>query len=284
MRPFLVEGQAQEVFETLPQLRSFQPFNLTAILQAKGGLEWRLKDVLAARMSDTHSVWMPTLKVIPRQAKTSLGPSTTVTLSGVALFRRDYLQVVLDPWAYQVMVWFLGNPTGFTITAHCPNGEYGTLSARVVTGKLRVRPYWQGDRPAFRVEATSRVNVTRSACRTGAVEDADVRDQLEQALSDDLRQRIEHFIEIMQTRVADPVGFGKHAAAGLSPVLQEDGGQVGRGGVDRHACGGGGAGHDHAGGACDGSGAPDRKGAAGGQTVTDGAALPSRLWYNSDGR
>lgn len=211
VRPFLVEGQAQEVFETLPQLRSFQPFNLTAILQAKGGLEWRLKDVLAARMSDTHSVWMPTLKVIPRQAKTSLGPSTTVTLSGVALFRRDYLQVVLDPWAYQVMVWFLGNPTGFTITAHCPNGEYGTLSARVVTGKLRVRPYWQGDRPAFRVEATSRVNVTRSACRTGAVEDADVRDQLEQALSDDLRQRIEHFIEIMQTRVADPVGFGKHA-------------------------------------------------------------------------
>jgi len=211
VRPFLVEGRAQEVLETLPQLRTLQPFNLTGIVQAKGGLEWRLKDVLVARMSDTHSVWMPTVKVIPRQAAKPLGPTTTVTLSGVALFRRDFLQVVLDPWAYQVMAWFLGRPTGFTITADCPTAGKGTVSARVLTGKTRVRPRWQDDKVAFRVEAIATVNVTRSECGTGAVKEDEVRQKLEQVLADDLRRRLELFITVIQDAVTDPVGFGKHA-------------------------------------------------------------------------
>ena len=211
VRPFLVEGRAQEVLETLPQLRALQPFNLTGILQTKGGLEWRLKDVLVARASDTHSVWMPTIQVVPRPAITANSPPTAVTLSGVALFRRDYLQRILEPAAYQVIAWFLGNPSGFTITAPCPTGGKGSVSAQVVSGRTRVRPRWQDGGIAFKVEITSNVNITRSECEMAEVKHAEVREHLEQVLASDLRERIAQFIRITQEAVTDPVGFGKHA-------------------------------------------------------------------------
>lgn len=210
-RPFLVEGRAQEVLETLPQLRALQPFNLTGIQQAKGRTDWRLKDLLVARASVTHSVWIPTVRVIQRPAGTPHSPLTGVELSGVALFRRDYLQRILGPPAYQVIAWFLGDPSGFTITAPCPAGSHGTISATVLTGRTRVRPRWEGDGIAFRVEVSTHVNVMRSECQIGELKDAPVRELVERILAEDLHERVEQFIRITQESVTDPVGFGKYA-------------------------------------------------------------------------
>lgn len=209
VRPFVVEGRAQTVFETLPQLRTMQPNNLVGILQAFGGVEWRLKNILVARASPTQTIWMHALNVRPGLAGIPGAPETGVNLSGAALFRRDFLVRMIYPWENQVIAWFLGDPKGAVITAPCPDPKRGSISVQVLRGKARIRPGWQGQNPSFRVEATARVNLVRSECRVGTIKEEENRRELEQVLEEDLRLRIEAFIATLQETGTDPVGFGK---------------------------------------------------------------------------
>lgn len=211
VRPFVVEGRAQEVLETVPQLRSFQPTNLIGILHARGGAEWRLKNVMVARASETHTMWMPVVRVIQRPARTDQSPPTAVELSGAALFRRDYLQRIVHQPEYQVLPWFVGNPAGATISAPCPDPDKGTFSATVLSGKVRIRPEMRDNQVAFRVEVTGQLNLVRSQCGLGKGEAPESRRVLEEAMADDLRVRVERFIATLQESGTDPVGFGKMA-------------------------------------------------------------------------
>jgi len=209
VRPFVVEGRAQTVFETIPQLRSIQPNNLVGIIHAFRAVDWRLRHVLVARASVTHTMWMHAIRVIERPARVPGDPNTTVTLSGAALFRRDFLVQIVHPWENQVLTWFLAEPKGSTITAPCPNPDTGTLSVQVLWGRARIRPRLVGQQPAFLVEADARVNLDRSECDVTALREGEGRLELERAIEEDLRHRIQGFIDILQETGTDPVGFGK---------------------------------------------------------------------------
>lgn len=209
VRLFVVEGQAQTVFETFPQLRNTQPDNLVGMIQAFGWADWKLKNILVARSSTTHTAWMHMLKVIKRPAKIPGSPETAATLSGAALFRKDHLVEKVHPWENQAIAWFLGDPKHSLITAPCPEPTEGSLTVEVLRGRAKIQPGWQGEKPAFQVEVTARVNLRRSQCRMGSLKEEEGRRELEQVLEEDLRLRIEAFVATLQESRTDPVGFGK---------------------------------------------------------------------------
>lgn len=208
VRPFLAEGRAQHVLETMPQLRQFQPNNLVGILQAKNGVDWRLKNILVGRVSETHTTWMYSVKVIDRPAGSTGSPQTGVFISGAAILRQDFLVRFLYAPESQTLAWFLGSPRGATITAPCPDSETGSLSAQVLSGRANMRPSLLGSKVSFLVETEARVNLTRNQCRLEVKKEADRR-QLEEQISEDLRSRVEELIDILQETGTDPVGFGK---------------------------------------------------------------------------
>lgn len=208
LRPMVVEGRAQTVLETPPQLKPLQPDNLVGIIQSKGGVEWRLKNFLIARVSETHSGWMHAVKVIDRPGGIPGSPKKAVVLAGAGLFRYDHLVTYLDETQAQSLSWLIGNPRDAVITAHCPNDDGKTLSASVLRGKSKIEPTLRGGRVSFQVHATAQVDLLRLECRESVREDAD-RSKLEEALAKDLRERLSATIEVFQSTTTDPVGFGK---------------------------------------------------------------------------
>lgn len=209
LRPFIVEGRAQDVFQAMPQLRLYQPMNLVGMVQAKAGVDWRLKNVLVARSSETHSSWMYALKVIRRDAQTPLGPETAAVISGAALFVGDQLVTVLHPPESQFLLWFLRSAKATILTAPCPKPEEGTFSGHVLSGRAAVRPRLEGGKASFLVRVKASINLSRSQCRLRMNEEAD-RHLLEEHMAAYLRANMKRLVETLQEHGVDPVGFGKH--------------------------------------------------------------------------
>lgn len=207
VRPMMVRGRAQTVLETLPLMRTNQPENLTSILQAKGGVDWRLLDFLVARASATHSAWMYAVGVIDRPAALPGSPTTAVVLQGAALFKGDHLQTLLDSRETQVLNWLLGNPRESVVTANCPH-ETETFSVRVERGRAYIEPQLGPRGLHLQVRATGKVGVVRLGCVT-PLTDRERLTELEQALEKDLEERLRSAIDHFQESGVDPVGFGK---------------------------------------------------------------------------
>lgn len=204
---FVVEGKAYEVFEAIPELRTVQPMNLIGIIDAKGSVKWRLKNLLVASTSKTHSMWMHALRVGPSTIPEPGSPATSVSLSGAALFRKDQLVRLLDERDAQMMNWFLANPAQMIISADCRNGNPETLSAQVESGRVKIQPSLNGKQIAFHVHADAKVELRRSQC-TADWTSKEGRVSMEHLLEEDLQQRLERFIAILQESGTDPVGFG----------------------------------------------------------------------------
>lgn len=208
LRPMVVRGRAQTVLETMPQLKALQPDNLVAILQARGGVEWSLKEFLVARVSETHSGWMHAVEVIPRPAGTPGAPPTATVINGAALFRGDRLVELLEMREAQILSWLLGNPKGAVISATCPDEPEHNFSARVDQGKAHIRPVRGTDGLRLEVRITGKLDLIRMGCAESVLEPAQRR-RLERHLGDHLCQSFLQAIERFQESGTDPVGFGK---------------------------------------------------------------------------
>lgn len=204
---FVVQGTAWEVFATLPELRTLQPMNLMDIIQAKGAANWRLKNMLVARTSGTHSMWTHAIKVVGVSIQEPGSPPTAVVLSGAALFEKDRLVRFLNENEAQLITWFLGNPRDSIITSNCANGKPGTVSAQVERATVKIDPRLNGDDVSFHVRVNAELDLRRSECTADWVSRAGRR-QMEERMEEDLRTRFEEFIAILQESGVDPVGFG----------------------------------------------------------------------------
>ena len=208
LKLFIVKGRAQYVLETLPLLRTVQPNNIRGIVQARGGPDWRLKENLVARVSETQSMWMEALEVIQLESGPPGTPPHRVHLSGGALFYGDYLVRLVTEDEVQGVYWLLGDPRQLTMTVDCPDPNKGNFTVLIEHGKLKMKPSLRGSQPHFRVEARAHVNMIRAECGLLGIIDEE-RKQLEDAVADELRQRLEHVIAIFQETRTDPSGFGK---------------------------------------------------------------------------
>lgn len=209
LRPFVVEGRAADVFQAVPQLRLFQPMNLVGMMQAKGGVDWRLKNVLVARSSETHSSWMYALKVMEREALTPVGPEEAAVLSGAALFIGDELVMILHPPDSQFLLWFLGSSKGTILSVPCPKPEEGTFSGHVLSGRASVHPHMEGDQVSFLVRVKASVNLSRVQCKLRMNHPEDRR-LLEEHMAAYVRRNVADLVERLQKGGVDPAGFGKH--------------------------------------------------------------------------
>jgi len=208
VRPFIVEGRAEDLLENQPPLRPYQPMHLTGILQAAGGVEWRLKDILVGRVSETHSTWMHAVKLVTRPAGAPGGFLLGSVISGAALMRGDSLVRILHPPESQVFEWFFGIPKEMIMSAPCPKGEAGTFSGHVLQAKMVTQPLVEGGQVKFRVTVTVHMNMSRSECNVEVRRRSD-RTRLEEAMAAELRGQFEKVIAAMQEAGVDPVGFGK---------------------------------------------------------------------------
>ncbi len=206
--PLVVEGRAQTVLETPPQLKALQPQNLVAILEEKGGLRWRLKDFLVARVSETHSGWMYTVSVIQRPAGTPQAPPKEVVVTGSALFFGDRLVRMLSPKETEGLAWLMSKPVRSVITATCPENPDASFSGQVDQGRTTMRPSWEGGRLRIDVAIQGKVDLIRLTCRDDLA-DVAWRERLEAHLEKDVRERVEGVIETFKSQRVDPVGFGK---------------------------------------------------------------------------
>jgi len=208
IQPMVVEGRAQTVLETPPQLKSFQPQNLAAMIEEKGGPRVTLKEFLVARVSDTHSGWMYSVKVIVRPARTPEAPATAVTLSGAALFEQDHLVRLLSPREARGLAWLLGEPERSVISAPCPDAPELSFSGQVSEGSIAIRPTWNGGTLGFTVLARGKADLIRLTCRD-KLGDPGWRAELEKSLSTDVKERVADLIADLQSNRIDSVGFGK---------------------------------------------------------------------------
>lgn len=208
LKLFVVRGRAQDVLETLPLLRTVQPNNIRGILQARGGPDWRLKENLVARVSETQSMWMEALEVIQLESGPPGTPRHRVQMSGGALFYGDYLVRLVSEEQVQGVYWLLGDPRKLIVTVDCPDPKKGTLSVIIEHGKLKMKPYLRGNDPYFQVEAVAHVNMIRAECGLLAII-GEERKQLEEAVAAKIRRQLEEVIAIFQETRTDPSGFGK---------------------------------------------------------------------------
>jgi spore germination protein KC len=208
-RPMVVQGTAQEVFETPPQLEMLQSENLVEIVQAKGGVDQRLKEFAVARISETHSGWMYMLKVIDKPARNPGAPERAVEFSGAALFLKDKMVAMADRKLAQALLWLLNNPTQGIISSPCPNDPAKSMSGRIEEGRTKIIPVLTGNKLSFQVLANGRVDLVRTDCGVDVIQSA-VRGRLEKQLGDDLAARIQELVALFKEKGIDPVGFGKY--------------------------------------------------------------------------
>lgn len=207
MRPMVVRGRAQTVLETVPLLKSLQPQNLVAILEAKGGVDWRLKNFLVARVSDSHSGWMHALRVVDRPGGTPGSPPTAAELDGAALFLGDRLVALMDARLAQALSWLLATPRNSVISAPCPEDRSKSFSVTIDKASREIEPIWSSAGLRIRVGVEALVDLTRLECRDSILEEGR-RQRLEEQLSEDVVSRFEGAVELFQANGVDPAGFG----------------------------------------------------------------------------
>lgn len=208
VNPLVVKGRAQTVLETPAQLRALQTDNISGTLEAKASVDWRLKDYLVARASDTHSGFMYMFEVVERPAGIPGSPTTAVAIWGAGLFRMDRMVATLDTWESQYFAWLLVRPKNPHISVTCPGEETGTLTAQVISGKSRIDPKLVGGKPSIQIGVEGRLNITRMNCRRSVIDPAG-RKVLEEALNRAVHGYMTRLVNTFQETGTDPVGFGK---------------------------------------------------------------------------
>lgn len=207
-RVMVVEGRAQEVLETQPTLEALQPENLTEIINAKGGPDPRLKELLVGRAAEAFSPWIYAMHLIERPARMEGTSEWAVELSGAALLRQNRVAALLDQRLTQALAWLEGNPREAMLVAPCPEDGEKTLSAHVQRGEVAIDPIVTRGSLRIQVRVTGTVDLVHSECREDVVNPGS-RAVLEKRLEDDLLGRVERLIRVMQASGTDPAAFGK---------------------------------------------------------------------------
>ena len=207
-RMMVVEGRAQAVLETRPTLEALQPENIARIVQAKGGPDPRLKEVLVGRAADSFSPWVYTVHLLERPARLEDTGELAVELSGAALMRSDRVVAMVDRRLAQAISWLEGNPVEATLVAQCPGDGDRTISAHVQRGEVRIYPTVVKGALSISVRVVGTVDVVHSECNVDVIP-PDSRGVLERQLEKDLVGRLEEIIRIFQESETDPVAFGK---------------------------------------------------------------------------
>lgn len=207
-RMMVVEGRAQAVFETRPTLEAIQPENIARIVQAKGGPDPRLKEVLVGRAAESFSPWVYTVHVIERPARVEETDQLAVELSGAALLRTDRVVAMVDQRLTQAIAWLEGNPREATLVAPCPGDGDRTVSAHVQRGEVRIHPTVSRGSLSITVRVVGAVDVVHSECNVPVVP-PESRGLLERQFEQDLLGRLERLIALFQETETDPVAIGK---------------------------------------------------------------------------
>jgi spore germination protein KC len=208
IRPMIVLGHAQDVFETEPQLETVQTENLVKVIEAKGGLVQSMKNFMVARVSSTQSGWMHMVHVIERPARQPGAPPRAVEMAGAALFYGDRVVETLDRKEAQALAWLLKNPRDSVVSAPCPGKEEESFSVRVERAKTTITPKVVGGKVSFTVLAKGQVDMMRVPCGERPA-DPTVRSRLERAVENNVAARLRDLVTKMQAKRTDPAGFGK---------------------------------------------------------------------------
>lgn len=219
-RIMTVKGaRAAEVLQTDPLLEGLMSEQLAEILPAKGGPLQRVKEVVVAHISKTHSPWMEEIRLVTREVMREGTPAREVVYAGAALFRRGKLVAQLDQKEARALNWLLGHPMHAVISAPCPEEPEQTFSVEVVQSATKIKPTLRGNRVAFRIEVEGQTDMTRKPCKARII-DSEVTAAYEQALNRDLAERITGVIAKFQAADVDPAGFGKRVEVGLPGFWQ----------------------------------------------------------------
>lgn len=209
-RLLLAEGEAIEMLDLEPHLEAEQPEGLVKRLEAKGGLNPMLKNVLVATLSETHSPWLYTIKMqggtLRTKGKQGKGAAQ---LDGAALTRNNVLVDILPIPETRALAMLLGHPEDAELSVVCSGEPEKRFSVRLVKGGAKIKVTLSGDQPAFHVQVKTRAILMNSECERSNITVTANRERFEHAVEAHGLGEMERLVKRLQQVMVDPVGFGK---------------------------------------------------------------------------
>lgn len=201
---FLVtQGEATTFLQTRPHLEALLPESIVKILEAKGGLNPRVKEFLVANIAETFSPWIYSAHLHGGSK------GREIEIGGIGLFVGRRLVEILPPGETLALTWLLRKPSDGELSATCVGEPEKTFSVRVEDGSARITPTVTGDQASFHVKGKLKVVLVNSECTRSTITLPDQRSLFERQLETIMTQYMQSLLQHMQADQADPVGFGK---------------------------------------------------------------------------
>lgn len=222
-RVLLVEGATPaELMETEPLMRPTHAESLRELLSTRAGLTMTLKEFFIARSTNYTSPIIPIIRVEPHPTSEEGVGANELELAGAAVFKGDRAAVFLDQSSVRAAVWLIAEARDAIITAPCPAGGPGMVSAKVARAGRSIKPVWDGRRLSFDVTLSGEVSLTDLQCHLNLV-DPEALVSIQTALKKDLTGRIAGALRDLQANEVDPYGFGELVRAQFPALWRQVG-------------------------------------------------------------
>jgi spore germination protein KC len=194
---FVTEGSPKEIFETVPQGEPTATETLYKMEKLERAAEMTDMRVLQEESGDGEAAVIPMVRKVD---------DTTLSLDGVAIFRRDQMVDHLDRNAAQWLLWIRDEFTTSRITTRLP-GESGYVSLEVVRSETRLIPRIEGENRRILVKVTSEDDVFFNGTRLSLYHPSNV-DRIARAMEQTLQDHLRRTVERVQKKDrADVLGF-----------------------------------------------------------------------------
>lgn len=201
---FLVtRGDASTFLHTQPHLEALLPESVVKILEAKGGLNPRVKEFLVANVAESFSPWLYTLHARPGAR------DREIEVGGMALFVNERMVDILDQNGTIALSWLLQTPTDVALPVPCADEPERLFAVQVENGKAKIIPSVSGRNVSFQVKGQVTVNLVSSACTKSSITVPSHRALFERQLQVTLTESVQALTKRLQATKADPAGFGK---------------------------------------------------------------------------
>lgn len=208
-RLLMAEGEAAPLLSTEPPLEAEAPESLTKKLEAKGGLNPMLKEVLIATIAPTESPWIYSARVQLSTLKGRGQAKEGVQLNGIALIKGRKLVDILPIPETRAFALLMQHPEDSELSIPCSGEESKRFSVRLEKGGAKIMPSLSGQQPTFHVNAKVTAVLINSECRHSNITIPANRKRFEQAVQAQLSSDMEALVKRVQRVAADPVAFGK---------------------------------------------------------------------------
>lgn len=201
---FLVaDGEAGTFLKTKPHLEALLPESIVKILEAKQGLNPRVKEFAVANIAASHSPWLYSIR------ERAGNQGMEMEIGGMAIFKRGRMVERLGLKESMVFSWVLNNPVDGHLVAPCAEEPEKLFSVRFEEGKAKIKPMVSGGKVSFQVSGTLKVILINAECSKSTMTIESQRALFKQQTSEAFLAHLKAATKQLQAAKADPAGFGK---------------------------------------------------------------------------